>query len=296
MRASVIYNPLSGKGRGQAAAEASAEHLERRGFQVSLHPTTGPRHATSLACELAPQSNVVVAVGGDGTINEVVTGMLEATGDTPGLCRLGIVPLGTVNVVARELELPFRTKEACAVIAAGKSMPLDVGKVNDRRFVLMTGAGIDAVTIRNIDLRVKRWLRSLAFAGTGLTKGLTHQHPEFEVTVDDTTHRATFFVAGNFHYYAAHLSMTPGADPTDGLLDMMLFHGTNKRSVLAFWARVLLRKHVHGDKVTCLRARRAELRPLGDSETVWLQADGEIVGQLPATVEITPAVIEVLVP
>ncbi len=198
------------------------------------------------------------------------------------------MPAGTVNVVARELKIPFDLQKACAVIAAGKTRPLDLGKVNQRRFVLMTGAGIDAVTIRNLDPRLKRRLRSLAFLGTGLTKGLAQAHPEFLVTVDGDVHRATFFVAGNFRYYAAHVTVTPTADPTDGQLDIMLFRGTTKRSILGFWVGVLFRAHTRAGNVTCLRAQRAELTPLDDIAPVWIQADGEMVGQLPATVEIEP--------
>jgi diacylglycerol kinase (ATP) len=302
LRVAIIFNPSSGKGLGVATAAAVQRDLRGRGLDAGLHPTHGPRHATDLARELAQSSDIIVVVGGDGTINEVVCGMAEArdaaltTGGTKPGCRLGIVPAGTINVIALELKLPFGLEDACAVIATGQSLPLDVGQVNDRHFVLMTGAGIDAVTIRNLDLRLKRRLRSLAFVGTGLTKGLAHTHPEFLVTVDGTTHRATFMVASNFRYYAAHLTMTPTADPTDGLLDVMLFHGTTKLSILGFWARVPTRLHVRGRSVTCLQTQRAELTPLEGNEPVWLQADGEIVGQLPATVRIEPAAIQVIVP
>jgi diacylglycerol kinase (ATP) len=302
LRAAVIFNPASGKHLGEVTAVAVERHLDRLGLDADLHPTEGPRHATTLARELAPVADIIVAVGGDGTINEVVSGMAEAgdvataSGRDRPACRLGIVPAGTINVVALELGLPFRLEDACSLIAAGNTLALDVGKVNDRRFVLMTGAGIDAVTIRNIDLRLKRRLRSLAFVGTGLTKGLAHPHPQFLVTTDDTAHRATFAVAGNFRYYAAHVTMTPHADPTDGLLDILLFHGTTKRSILAFWAAVAFRLHERSRNVTCLRTQRAELSLLDNDQPIWLQADGEVVGRLPATVEIEPAAVQVIVP
>jgi diacylglycerol kinase (ATP) len=283
-----------------------ASEIERRlgiqGLEVQLRPTRSPRHAIALARESAPDSDVLVAVGGDGTINEVVNGMAEAAHAAVAACRprhdcrLGIVPAGTVNVFALELGLPSRVKRACDVIAAGKTVSLDLGKVNDRRFTLMTGAGIDALTVRNIDLRAKRSLKELAFVGTGLTKGLADRPPEFSVTVDGTTHRATFFVAGNCHYYAAHLAMTPAADPTDGLLDLLLFDGTTRPSLVAFWLGVPSGLHLRNENVTCLRAQRAELTPLEEGEPVWFQTDGEVAGKLPATVEIEPHALEVLVP
>ena len=181
MKAAIIFNPSSGKGLGEATASAVQHHLGDHGLDAGLHPTLGPRHATDLARELAPSTDIIVAVGGDGTINEVVTGMTEA-GDaavaagTAGLASppaaWAYVPAGTINVVALELKLPFKLQDACAVIAAGKTMALDVGKVNDRRFVLMTGAGIDAVTIRNLDPRLKT-----TATVTGLFRHGSHQGP-----------------------------------------------------------------------------------------------------------------------
>jgi diacylglycerol kinase (ATP) len=302
LRADVIFNSSAGKGRGRATAAAVSDGLRARGLQVQSHPTQSPQHATALARELAPQSDALVAVGGDGTINEVVNGMaqandvLAAAGPDRHHCRLGIVPAGTVNVLALELRLPFQLQQACDVIAAGKTVSLDLGRVNDRRFTLMTGAGIDALTIRNIDPRAKRLATVLAFVGTGLAKGLAERPPGFAVTVGGTTHRATFFVAGNCHYYAAHLAMTPAADPTDGLLDLLLFRGTTRRSVLAFWLGIPSGLHVRSRHVTCLRAARAELAPLEGSGPVWLQTDGEVVGELPAVVQVEPHALEVLVP
>jgi diacylglycerol kinase (ATP) len=302
MKAAVVFNPLSGRRLGDRKAIAVQAQLCSLGLDTELLATQGPQHATALARELAPCTDIIVAVGGDGTINEVVSGMAEAAdaavaaGGHRPTCRLGIVPAGTINVVALELGLPFGLEPACAVIAAGNTLALDLGKVDERRFVLMTGAGIDALTILDLDPRLKRRLRSLAFVGTGLTKALTRPQPEFLVTVDGTTHRATFFVASNFHYYAGHLTMAPAAKATDGLLDITLFRGTTKASILGFWVRVPSRTHVRSDNVTCLRSREARLTPIDGSDPVWLQVDGEIVGRLPATVQIEPAAIHVLVP
>jgi diacylglycerol kinase (ATP) len=298
----LIFNPSAGKGRGETTASAAQQELRTRGLLAELHPTQSPQHAVALARDLSARCDAIVAIGGDGTINEVANGMAEAAdaAAASGLpahnCRLGIIPAGTVNVLALELKLPFRLQQACAVIAAGKTLPLDLGKVNNRRFTLMIGAGIDALTIRNVDLRAKRLSAELAFVATGLTKGLAERPPEFAVTVNGTTHRATFFVAGNCRYYAAHLAMTPDADPTDGLLDILLFHGTTRSSMLAFWMGIPSALHLRGENVTCLRSTRAELAPLEGSEPVWFQTDGEVVGELPAAVEIEPGAVEVLVP
>lgn len=295
MRTAVVYNPYAGSGRGETVAVAVARSLRSRAIDVELHPTQGPGDATALAQRCTPQNDVIVAVGGDGTVNEVVNGMARAAAGAGG-ATLGIVPAGTVNVLALELGLPFRLERACDVIARGRTRPLDLGKANGRRFTLMVGAGVDALTVRSIDLRAKRRFKELAFVGTGLKSGLATQPPRFLVRADGHEHVATFFVAGNCRYYAAHISVTPKADPADGLLDLLIFTGTTRSSLAVFWLGVPSGLHMHNAHVVYQRAERAELIPLEQGQTVWFQTDGESAGSLPATIGIDARALEVLVP
>lgn len=298
MRAAVIYNPSAGRGRGGAIASTVERGLTKRGFEVALHATRRPKDAMAIARRLVLKADVVVAVGGDGTINEIANGMAAAGVTAAGgrKAQLGIVPAGTVNVLALELGLPFQLERACNVIAGGRTISLDLGKANGRGFVLMVGAGVDALTVRNIDLRTKRRYKELAFVGTGLKSGLAMQPPVFVTRVDGLEYETTFFVAGNSRYYAARLGMTPHADPTDGLLDLVLFTGTTRSSLAVFWLGVPSGLHLRNRNVTYLRAERAELIPVDDKEPVWFQTDGELAGRLPATVEIDAHALEVLVP
>lgn len=327
MRTALIYNPSAGRGQGGAIAAAVERGLSKRGLDVQLHATGGPEDAVVIARRLAPEVDIIVAVGGDGTINEVANGMAGgesvaaataaaagvrptgagarstgAAGDPAVLVApqrkalLGIVPAGTVNVLALELGLPFQVERACDVIAGGKTISLDLGEVNGRWFVLMMGAGIDALTVRNLDLGAKRRYKELAFVGAGLKSGLSEPPPAFLVRVDGREYRATFFVAGNSRHYAGHLGITPSADPTDGVLDLVLFNGTTRSSLAVFWLEVPSGLHLHNPNVTYLRAEGAELIPLDGAETIWFQTDGELAGRLPATVKIDPHALEVLVP
>ncbi len=298
MKAAVIFNPSSGRRRGPLIASAVEQGLVQRGLEVTLHPTQGPRDATDIARSSALEADMVVAVGGDGTVNEVING-LAAARETPGGARavLGIVPAGTVNVLALEQRLPFRVDQACAVIAAGKTTRLDLGRANDRRFVLMMGAGIDALTVRNIDPQTKKRLKELAFVGTGLKQGLAKEAPFFLVRANGREYPATFCVMSNCHYYAAHVSITPAACPTDGLLDLMIFTGTTRSSLAAFWLGVPSGLHNRNPHVIHVRAEKAQMMPFeGSDETIWLQTDGELAGELPVTVEIEPQALELLVP
>jgi diacylglycerol kinase (ATP) len=293
-------------------ASAVEQELVERGLEVELHATHHPEDAMAIAQRFAIDADIIVAVGGDGTINEVANGMAAgaaaAYGDPSargsaaedrgngGKATLGIVPAGTVNVLALELGLPFRVERACAVIAGGKTVSLDMGRVNERRFVLMMGAGVDALTVRNIDLRAKRRYKELAFLTTGLKAGLAESPHIFVVRACGEEYRATFFVAGNSHYYGGRFGVTPGADPTDGLLDLLIFTGTTRPSLAVFWMGVPSGLHLRNSNVTYLRAERAELTPIGDDDVVWYQTDGELAGRLPAVVEIDPHALDVLVP
>jgi diacylglycerol kinase (ATP) len=162
--------------------------------------------------------------------------------------------------------------------------------------VLMMGAGIDALTVRNIDLRAKKRFRELAFLGTGLKWGLSAPSPPFVVRVDGREYTATFFVASNSRYYAGRLGLTPEADLTDGLLDLLIFTGTSRSSLAAFWLGVPSGLHLRNPNVVYVRAEKAELIALDEKEAVWFQTDGELAGKLPATVKIDAHALEVLVP
>jgi diacylglycerol kinase (ATP) len=301
MRAAVIFNPTSGRSRGGATARAVERHLLRHGLEVDLRATSAPRDAGHLAQTVEPDIDIVVAVGGDGTINEIINGLARrpVTEAADGEARrpaLGIIPAGTVNVLALELAIPFNVERACKVIAAGRKLSLDLGKANERRFILMMGVGIDALTIRNLDPAAKKRFRELAFFSTGVKTGLSRPPTQFLIRVDGEEHRATFVVASNSKYYGGRFGITPEADLTDGLLDFVIFRGTKRSSLAVFWLGVPTSLHLQNPNVVYVQAKRAELLPVGDEEPMWYQTDGELAGRLPTTVEIEHAAVDVLVP
>lgn len=317
MRAALIYNPSAGKGKGGAIAAAARSALVGRGIDAELHATQGPKHATAIAERLAPAMDILVAVGGDGTVNEVANGIARAaalpvvcprtatpthneSGDGPpaALCRtrLGIVPAGTVNVLALELKIPWAVDQACEVIARGETVALDLGDADGHSFVLMAGAGIDALTVRHVDPRAKRRYREVAFVAAGLRYGFAERQPVFVVRANGREHHATFVIAANSRYYAGRLSIARAADPTDGLLDLVVFTGTDRPGLAVFWLGIPSGLHLRGRNVEYIRASEADLVPLDDRDTIWLQTDGEPAGRLPAKVKVRPRALEVLVP
>ena len=135
----LIYNPISGMARSARAAKALAHLLRKDGWKVEVHATQKPGHATRLAQNLKARAHMLVTIGGDGTINEVVNGL----GDSP--LPIGIVPRGAANVLAKELGLPRAVRKAKRIIEEGSVAKLDVGVVGGRRFLLMSSMCILSV-------------------------------------------------------------------------------------------------------------------------------------------------------
>ena len=330
MRVGVIYNPVAGGGHRARVATGVEQCLSARGFEVICAETHRPGDATRLARELSSQVDALVAVGGDGTVNETINGLTEPV-------PLGIVPAGTANVLALELHLPRDIKGACRVIAEGNTRTLDLGQANGRRFVLMAGAGLDALTIRELDPEAKRRFKHLAFVAGGLRSYHRHHARRFPAVVDGERHEATFAVVGNSRFYGGRFGLTPKADPADGLLDVLLFDGESTLSTVAFWLGTPLHQHLHHPQVTYLRGAEillgdpleaasgaaqaaappdpepaprgdepsepkageesdADPRAVSELEPVWYQTDGEVAGSLPVRLGVEPHALEIFVP
>ncbi len=290
MRVGLVCNPSAGGGKAAAVAARAQTRLHTHGIDVTVRSTSTPQEASDITQEMAQDVDVVVAVGGDGTVNEVVNGLAGTN------IPLGIVPAGTVNVLALELGIPFDTDRACDVIAAGSALSLDLGTANGRRFTLMLGAGIDAMTVRELDPIAKRRFGRLAFVSTGVLSRIRHPQPDFEVDVDGQSFQATFAVVGNSRFYAGRFGVTTEADPTDGVFDVLVYYGQSLAADALFWMGVPLELHLGHPGVTYVRGAKVTLRPLDADDIVWFQTDGELAGALPATAIIEQRALQVFVP
>src|SRR5215217_9222366 len=189
----IIGNPEAGGVRYEGRLKRCVEILSSGGLAVEVWPTERPQHATELAT--LAESRLVVAAGGDGTVNEVVNGLAhDAT--------LSILPLGTANVLARELGLPLKTEEACKRILSGREIRIDVGVAIDhegveRRFTCMAGMGLDAHAVSEVSPRLKRVLRALAFPLAALKVYSEGDLPTLHIEHGDDTYLAQFAIVAN---------------------------------------------------------------------------------------------------
>ena len=283
----IIGNPNSGRAGSKGYLEGCAEILRSGGLGVEVLNTERPDHATELASLAGDR--LVVAAGGDGTINEVINGLgKEAT--------LGILPLGTANVLARELGLPLDTERACERILRGERGRIDLGVATnregvERRFACMAGIGFDAHVVRAVKPRLKRYLRGLAFALTAFKVLFEREFPPVQVTYGDTTCVTRFAIVANGHFYGGDFRVTHPGLLTNGELETILVERVSVLLRPDIFARILAKRPL--DRT--LRSFTAkELQACAPGAEVPVQLDGEVWGSLPMSFRVEPRSLEVI--
>jgi diacylglycerol kinase (ATP) len=218
--ATLIYNPKAGRQHGDLAAVRS--FLAAHGWTVRDERTARAGDATPLArAAVARGDDVVVVAGGDGTINEAIQGLAGST------TALGVLPMGTTNVWAREVGLPTNPVAAARTLVDGARHVVDLGRAGDRYFLLMAGLGFDGAVTAVVDLRLKRVIGRGAYAFAVARQALGYQGLEVTLEMDDATVRGALLLAivGNTRLYGGSFAMTAGAIADDGLLDVVVFPG-----------------------------------------------------------------------
>lgn len=293
MTVHVLLNPCAGGGRaGNSAAEFTAA-CKAQAFQLCR--TEAPGAATLMARELGEAgATVVVAAGGDGTLHEVVNGLMQC----PPAQRpaLGVVPLGTGNAFARDLGLlPGQWREALAIIAAGHSNPVDVGRVQHGaqsfHFLNVLGAGF-VVQAAQAAARCKALGKAAYTLGTlAALMGLRSMPMHIEVDGQLIEEDLLFVEVSNSRYTGTHFLMAPQARLDDGLLDVTLVRALPRRRLLRLFPTIYDGSHLQFDEVTALQGRCVKLlAPAG----MPLLVDGEVLGATPAEISVLPACIALL--
>jgi len=287
----VIFNPVAGPRRRRRVSLFIAA-CAAAGAKVDLHQTTGPQDAFAVASRAARSDySAVVAAGGDGTINEAINGIMHSRAEAPP--PLGILPLGTANVLAHELALPRRPERAAAVVLAGGRRQVTLGVANDRHFALMAGVGFDAAVVASVDPRWKRRLRQGAYVWCCAQQLLTFRFPAYRVTVAGETFEARSLIACKARHYGGPFVLAPSADVSEPTLQLCVFERAGPISALRYGV-ALLRGRLHRSKgVRLLEVVEALVEgPPGEP----VQGDGELLAELPLSLAIAKRGLEVLVP
>jgi diacylglycerol kinase (ATP) len=296
VRICVVFNPAA---RGDKARRFR-QRLNELGASCVLTPTTCAGDGRRLAAEAVRDgADVVVAAGGDGTMNEVLNGIADVPGGFDR-SRLGVLPLGTANVFARELRLPLRWDQAWRAIQKGHEDLVDLvrvsfvaeGQTQCRYFVQLAGAGLDARATESVDWQWKKRVSYFAYISAGL-RALFEKQVPITVETDGRTLTGELVLMGNGRFYGGPFALFPSASLIDERLDVRVFPKANVRLALACLFGICTGRvgHVGGSlDFTTTRLR------LSAPSRVPLQIDGECVGELPAEFELEPRRLRVLTP
>ena len=219
----IIFNPKAGSSKLAKLNKIIAE-LNKNNI-VTLFETTAAGDATNIARTESARFDIVVAAGGDGTINEVVNGIDPGT-------PLAIIPMGTANIVAIEAGISNNSKAICAAINQGKTKRAYVSTINNKKFILMAGIGYDAKVVNNINPKLKKVFGKLIFALEGLKQFFKLKEFNITITSNNQTHHANWVLITNAKYYAGPHSITKRTNIFNEDLVCYLFQDLTKLSFL----------------------------------------------------------------
>jgi diacylglycerol kinase (ATP) len=292
----VIFNPTA---RGEKALRFRA-HLNSLSHQCTLKPTVAVGSGRLLAAEAVREGfETIVAAGGDGTLNEVLNGICDEPKGRSA-ARLGVLPLGTVNVFAKELNLPSRFKEAWEIICAAKETTIDLplaeftlnGLPQKRHFAQMAGAGWDSRAVELVDWNLKKQMGGLAYVYAGL-KALRGRMPQIVVSQGDQTVTGELVLIGNGRFYGGRYKVFPLADLRDSLLEVSIVPKVNIPGILrSGWGLLTNQLYSTGG----VRHFKVKTLSLHSADLVPFHVEGENVGHLPVKFSIEPKALRVIVP
>ncbi len=290
----VVFNPAAGRRRAERLWRV-LDIMATNGVRVELAETRCAGHATELAREAAMSGRrLVVAAGGDGTIAEVARGLIGSA------CALGVIPLGTANVLAHELALPFAPKALAAALAFGRTQRLWPGVMRclgpsapeeERLFVQMLGAGFDAQVVHRIPRALKHALGGTAYLLQGLRELGRYRFARIRLLVDGTAMEVGSVIVTKGHLYGGTYSLAPGASPAQRGFTVALFDRSGPWSAMLYGAALPFDLLPRMPGLRLLRAREVTIT----SEHVPAQADGDPAGQAPLVIQESPHPIEVVV-
>ncbi len=286
----VIYNPSAGQWRRRRLL-ATLRDLESRGGVLTLHETTRPGDAETTARNLsASDYDVVVAAGGDGTINEVANGLIEASGPIP---PLAIIPLGTANVLAQEIGLRGHPAAIARAIGQGARQSVHLGKANGRHFVMMAGVGFDAHVVANVDLALKRHTGKIAYVFETLVQALRYGFPPCRVTIDGRSFEACSVVICNGRHYGGPFIAAPEASLGTPAFEVCLLERGGWAHALRYGAALVMGRLSSLPDVRILSGRVIRI---DGQNGLPVQGDGDIIATLPVEIVVAAETLELIVP
>jgi len=297
----LIYNPVAGRYPSKKLTERAAAVFQRYGWGVDIKTTKVGDHISVLARQaVLEKKDSIIIVGGDGSLNRALPSLVGTE------TALGVLPAGTSNVWAQELDLPGLSwtrwkalEESAHRLARGRIQRVDVGLCNEIFFLLWAGIGLDAFVVHRIEPR-KQWQKNftlIRYAASVVWSASQWRGVNLRVITDDQYIDGQFMLAvvSNIRLYAGGLAtLSPQSLLDDGLMELWLFDGKNLEDILTQAWSLWSGQHVNSHRVQCLPFKKMKL----ESDTqIFIQMDGEPeVGGEQVSIEVLPQVMKVLIP
>lgn len=249
--------------------------------------TSEPGETRALAASAVQEGfTTVVAAGGDGTINEVVNGIGESE------INLGILPLGTMNVFATELALPYGNLEKCwEIICSGRIREVDLPKADERYFVQLAGIGLDAQVVEETSLGLKKSIGPLSYL-VSVAQVAARKPPRLVMEYDgDRSMEGSFILIGNGRFYGGPFVVFKNAQIDDGLLDVIVCKNIGYFDVIRYLHSALFGEHINQPDVEYFQTHSAVVR---SDDRVPVEVDGDVIGNLPVSFGFSPRKLRVL--
>jgi YegS/Rv2252/BmrU family lipid kinase len=308
----VIVNPASARGATRRQWPQLAHALATHFGAFNCAFTTRAGEGSSIAeSEARAGRSFIIACGGDGTINEVANGILEAGVKT---AELGILPSGTGGDFRRTLRIPKRASDAARMLRTGKTRTIDAGRVTyinhageteSRFFLGVSSCGLSGKVIEHVKKEKSVWMPGvgsrylggkLSFAAATLRTTLSSENTLLRIQLDDRPERrlkvANFCVA-NARYFGGGMKIAPDAKINDGRFDCVVIGDLSAPEILSNGYKLYAGTHLDLERVFHAHARRVTIHPAGIGDRVSLEVDGELPGHLPASFEILPDALRV---
>jgi YegS/Rv2252/BmrU family lipid kinase len=283
-----IVNPAAGDGAGARVGAGLARELEAAGFKVEIIQTPAPGEAARIAREASADGcRTVIAVGGDGTANEIANGLVGTS------TALALYPIGSGNDFARSLGYPRKRRDIGRFLAGARRRVIDVGDVNGRIFVNAAGVGIDGHVAERIEASARIVGATLGYFAGALVSIATYRPQPMRLRIDDQTLEGKYLlvVAANGTHFGSGMHIAPKAKVDDGLFDVIVAGDLGRWASLVALAKLYRGTHVNGRDVLAFRARSLDVELERELPT---QADGEPVRARSLVVRMRPGALTVL--
>lgn len=291
-RARIIYNPTSGREVFKRNLADVMMKLEAAGYETSCHATTGEGDAVQAAkVAVERKYDIVIAAGGDGTINEVVNGLAEQEYRP----KLGVIPTGTTNDFARALHIPRDIDAAVDIIVKNETIPVDIGRMNNSYFINIAGGGRLTELTYEVPSKLKTVIGQLAYYLKGIEMLPSIRATEASIEYDGKLYEGEImlFLVGLTNSIGGFEKLAPDSSINDGLFTLMILKKTNLAEFIRIASLALRGEHINDPNLIYAKANHIKVK---STEKMQLNIDGEYGGLLPAEFSNLYRHLEVFVP